>query len=146
MYHNDSSNLPTVKFVENGQSLLVNGSFLLIVPEGFETEEQLFDWYSASGQFPDYFGHNWDAFAECVADWHWLGPDTTRIYLVHEGLPFKNDMELRDTYLWLIVFRSLELLHSVCTRLMIVVMPGDQEGFDESFERWKYKLVSPSQH
>jgi RNAse (barnase) inhibitor barstar len=32
------------------------------------TKEELFDEFSAALQFPWYFGHNWDAFDECLQD------------------------------------------------------------------------------
>ena len=36
------------------------------------TVEQLFDEVAAALQFPDYFGENWAAFDECLADMDWL--------------------------------------------------------------------------
>lgn len=36
------------------------------------TEDQLFTEVSAALQFPYYFGENWPAFDECLADLEWL--------------------------------------------------------------------------
>jgi len=30
---------------------------------------------AAALQFPDYFGNNWDAFADCLTDMNWFGAD-----------------------------------------------------------------------
>lgn len=37
-----------------------------------QTRQSLFDEFSAALQFPYYFGENWDAFDECIADLEWL--------------------------------------------------------------------------
>jgi hypothetical protein len=36
------------------------------------TVDRLFDEFAAALQFPDYFGENWPAFNECLADMDWL--------------------------------------------------------------------------
>lgn len=36
------------------------------------TKAALFNEWAAALQFPGYFGHNWDAFDECLADRSWL--------------------------------------------------------------------------
>src|SRR4051794_24484168 len=38
-----------------------------------DTQESLFDEWAAALQFPDYFGENWDAFADCLRDVHRFG-------------------------------------------------------------------------
>jgi hypothetical protein len=51
------------------------GSWAVVI-RGAEcrTEHDLFAEFSAALQFPRYFGWNWAAFEECVADLSWLPP------------------------------------------------------------------------
>ena len=46
-----------------------------------ETPEGVFREWSAALQFPYYFGHNWDAFDECIIDLGWL-PGTCYVLAV----------------------------------------------------------------
>jgi hypothetical protein len=44
----------------------------------------LFDEMAAAFQFPSYFGENWPAFDECLADMDWLGADNGIVVLLLE--------------------------------------------------------------
>lgn len=46
-----------------------------------ETPEGAFREWSAALQFPYYFGHNWDAFDECITDLEWL-PGSCYVFVV----------------------------------------------------------------
>lgn len=48
-----------------------------------ETRQALFQEWSAALQFPYYFGHNWDAFDECITDLEWL-PGSCYVFMVTE--------------------------------------------------------------
>ena len=48
------------------------------------TRAGLFDEFSARLDFPDYFGRNWDALSECLADLSWLGGSAYAI-VIAEG-------------------------------------------------------------
>src|SRR5690349_7388606 len=39
------------------------------------TVDELFDEFAEKLEFPDYFGRNWAAFDECIADLEWLPAD-----------------------------------------------------------------------
>jgi RNAse (barnase) inhibitor barstar len=49
------------------------------------TAERLFDEFAAALQFPDYFGENWDALDECLADLSWL-PGTGYVIVVRDAI------------------------------------------------------------
>lgn len=46
--------------------------------------DRLFDEMAAAFQFPSYFGENWPAFDECLADMDWLGADRGVVVLLLE--------------------------------------------------------------
>lgn len=57
------------------------------------TPSNLFDEFAQALDFPDYFGHNWDALEECLADFEWL-PAKGYILLItdaHAVLPDDED-------------------------------------------------------
>lgn len=45
---------------------------------------------AAALRFPDWFGHNWDAFADCLADLSWL-PDVGRIVVLEHADDFAQE-------------------------------------------------------
>jgi len=48
------------------------------------TVERLFDEFAAALQFPYYFGENWAAFGECLADMDWLPPGSGYVIVITE--------------------------------------------------------------
>jgi hypothetical protein len=54
----------------------------------------LLAWYAAALDFPEYFGHNWDALEECLRDLAWLPPG--RILIHHRELPLRRQAQVAD--------------------------------------------------
>ncbi|MGC4096903.1 MAG: barstar family protein [Nitrospira sp.] len=88
---------------------VTSASALVTTPPGYalriiqgkncRTLSNLFDEFARALAFPDYFGHNWDALEECLADLEWL-PATGYILLItdaHAVLP--GDEEEYETLL-----------------------------------------------
>lgn len=49
-----------------------------------QTAQDVFTEFAAALQFPHYFGHNKDAFDECIADLSWLPPGPGYVLLITE--------------------------------------------------------------
>lgn len=51
----------------------------------------LFNEFAAALQFPCYFGDNWNAFDECIADLEWLAGDAYVIAIVDAGAVLRDE-------------------------------------------------------
>jgi hypothetical protein len=60
------------------------------------TVERMFDEVSAAWQFPDYFGENWPALNECIAEMDWLDPGRGIVFVVREPELFLVDEPAGD--------------------------------------------------
>jgi hypothetical protein len=49
--------------------------------------------------FPDYFGHNWDALEECLADLEWLPAKGYVLLITDAGCVLPDDDEEYETFL-----------------------------------------------
>jgi hypothetical protein len=67
------------------------------IPVGVTSKQALLSALASQLTFPDYFGHNWDAFEECVRDLSWL--PVGRVMLKHADLPLINDLKNVRIYL-----------------------------------------------
>jgi len=82
---------------------------LVGVPDGFvskvlrggkcRTSGGLFAEFSRALNFPDYFGHNWDALEECLADLEWLPAKGYVLLLTDAELVLSEDEEDYATFL-----------------------------------------------
>lgn len=73
-------------------------SLVVRVPSKVNRKRRLMALFAGRLQFPDYFGWNWDAFEECLADLSWL-EEVREVVVVHRDVPFADAAEQRTTYL-----------------------------------------------
>ena len=78
-------------------------SCVVRIPEGITHKENLLRYIAAKLNFPDYFGFNWDALDECLADLSWL--QTSKVLFWHDDIPLSNEPEEARRY--------LQVLHEV---------------------------------
>lgn len=70
--------------------------YVVLLQRGIKSKEELFTSLAKKLEFPAYFGHNWDALDECLADLSWI--DAPRVTILHEDLPLVDASE-QSTYL-----------------------------------------------
>lgn len=76
-------------------------TFVARIPAGVFTKEDLLNTLARELHFPNYFGQNWDALADCLRDFDWI--ETRQVVLLHEALPQLNDDDLK-TYIEILIF------------------------------------------
>jgi hypothetical protein len=86
---------PPFTFGEEGA--LCDVAMCATIPVGVRSKQPLLAALACQLNFPDYFGHNWDAFEECVRDLSWL--PAGRVMLKHADLPLINDLKNARIYL-----------------------------------------------
>lgn len=64
-----------------------------------KTSANLFAEFAQALKFPDYFGHNWDAMEECLADLEWLPAKGYVIVITDAGGVLPEDEEEYETFL-----------------------------------------------
>jgi hypothetical protein len=99
------------------------------VPAGITTKAGLMNALDGELQFPDYFGCNWDALAECIQDLSWLSDGN--VALVHEDVPLENDR--RSLAIYLSILRdAVEKWAATKERKLLVLFPPGTEEFVQS--------------
>ena len=56
-------------------------------------KERLFQEWASALQFPDYFGHNWDAFDECLGDLEWLPGTSYNFFITNIDRVLENSID-----------------------------------------------------
>lgn len=69
------------------------------------TKEKLFDEFAAALQFPEYFGENWNALDDCLADLSWWPADSRRLFVSNAAFILVDDDAAFS--LWLDILRKV---------------------------------------
>ncbi len=90
--------LAALQFVPDLHKISNNGyDRIAWIPLKIPDRQTLFNILARDLDFPQYFGHNWDAFYDLLCDLSWISQ--RRVVIIHEGLSSQyTDQELR-TYL-----------------------------------------------
>ncbi len=64
-----------------------------------KTPANLFAEFARALEFPDYFGHNWDALEECLADLEWLPAKGYILLITDAGRVLPDDEAEYETFL-----------------------------------------------
>ena len=92
-----SAKNPPFVFVSDPTVLATPEEFLLRIAKGIETKHDLLLHYERAGNFPSYFGRNWDALQDCLGDFFWQ--KQKRIVIAHDDLPLANQEDELRIYL-----------------------------------------------
>jgi hypothetical protein len=71
--------------------------FVLRVPPSVGTKSDLLTEIAEAGKFPAYFGANWDALLDSLADLSWI--DEFHVIVIHSDIPLVDDHNNRRIYL-----------------------------------------------
>ncbi|MDA3800291.1 MAG: barstar family protein [Kiritimatiellae bacterium] len=84
-------------FVFYNISIPEDNLYLVNVPSGIQTKNEVLAVFAKQLNFPDYFGWNWDALYDCLCDLSWISEKTIRI--VHADIPSLENNSQRSIYL-----------------------------------------------
>lgn len=116
------------KFVSNLDSFQQPQAWIVRLPKGIATKNELLVLFYEKLKFPEQFGYNWDALFDCLRDLNWI--DERLISIIHEDLPLIDVNELR---------KYLALLADA----IMSWKPGDQHQLEVVFqESLREKVIS----
>lgn len=84
-------------FPNESTRLSAPDEFVVRLRPSIRTKFELFDEFSISARFPEYFGRNWDALFDCMVDLSWI--NLRKIAIVHSDLPLVNEENELGVYL-----------------------------------------------
>lgn len=85
------------EFLDSPTDAKQKDNFVIEVPMNIKSKDELLDSFALAGQFPNYFGGNWDALADCLEDFHWITQQ--QIVIVHKDIPLHGNLENSKIYL-----------------------------------------------
>lgn len=88
---------PPFIYSDNSDTSIDEDSYLLRIPPGISATDALIKCISDAGDFPGWFGYNWDALLDCLRDFSWINKRT--IVILHSDLPLVNETKQCRTYL-----------------------------------------------
>jgi RNAse (barnase) inhibitor barstar len=91
----------TFQFVNTSVHQAFANSFVIRIPVGIKTKQQLLSTFKKLGEFPNYFGENWDALHDCLCDVSWIAQQV--IMIIHEDLPLHENPTECKIYLETVV-------------------------------------------
>jgi Barstar (barnase inhibitor) len=62
------------------------------------SSSRLFQEWAAALQFPYYFGHNWDAFNECICDLDWIKPTRHLIFITNADQILRDEERVLSSF------------------------------------------------
>ncbi len=85
------------EYADSPESVCEQDDFVLRVPAGIRSKAELLAALASAGNFPDYFGENWDALQDCLRDLSWIR--NRKVVVVHSDLPLHGNPAECRTYL-----------------------------------------------
>jgi hypothetical protein len=85
------------EFIGSLEHEALAGDFILEVPAGIQSKGELLEALARAGQFPNYFGRNWDALLDCLRDFNWI--HEKQIVIKHSDMPLRAHPTDCRTYL-----------------------------------------------
>jgi RNAse (barnase) inhibitor barstar len=86
-----------IEFHAPGSSPSDEGRCVVRIPLAIIQKQDLLGCIATKLKFPDYFGYNWDALDECLADLSWL--QTREVCIWHDDIPLSNQPNEARCYL-----------------------------------------------
>lgn len=123
------------EYADSLQSESDQEEFVLVVPPGIRSKGDLLAAIAGGGQFPGYFGYNWDALQDCLRDLSWI--DTKRVAILHSDIPLREDSCQCRTY--------LEVLQTALADWVQVIQPDTIEPLpDWPFVEHELRVIFPN--